>query len=279
MSDQKSFFIENTMQDTIGRYSIVFACASNNEAVLRNNLLQSPVFSKSRSKLHIESGAKSASIAYNRALQSTSEELVVFLHQDVFLPKGWDDLLLARVNEVAELDPEWALVGSYGIGFDGSGYGPVWSTSLGQIVGMVPGEPVPVQSFDEMLMVVRRSSGLRFDEDLKGFHLYGTDIVQNAISNGLHSYAVPLPCIHNDKFKPTLDHEFRAAYQYLRRKWRSQLPVQTPILTLSWHGLNLIKSNIHNSRSKHARQQMSQSVDVDPKTYAARCGWSDVSLE
>ena len=37
-----------------------------------------------------------------------------------------------------------------------------------------------MQSFDELLIVLRRDSGLRFDEGLPGWHMYGTDIVQTA---------------------------------------------------------------------------------------------------
>jgi hypothetical protein len=101
-------------------------------------------------------------------LDASHEDLVVFLHQDVFLPSGWEELLWHRVQQVEQIDLEWGLLGSFGIAaHDSCGYGPVWSTSLGQIVGRVPDQPIVVQSFDEMLMVMRRGSGLRFDENLK----------------------------------------------------------------------------------------------------------------
>ena len=44
--------------------------------------------------------------------------------------------------------------------------------------------PAPVATLDELLLIVRRDSGLRFDPDL-GFHLYGADICLQASEQGL----------------------------------------------------------------------------------------------
>lgn len=258
--------------------SLAFACVSNNDSVLDNNLRRSPVISEGRTRLHIERGAPSASAAYNHALEHLDEDIVVFLHQDVYLPKGWDELLWQRISQVEAVDQDWGLLGSFGIATDdGRGYGPVWSTSLGQIVGRVPEQPMKVQSFDEMLMVMRSSSRLRFDENLNGFHFYGTDIVQIAASKGLASYAVPLPCIHNDKFKGRLDEDYNRSYQFMRRKWKSRLPIQTPTIKVTWHGLNLGRATRHHARDIAVRRSMSQPMEIDPRIYAARCSWSDIS--
>lgn len=266
------------MQNSSRGRSLAFACVSNNDAVLADNLRRSPVFSDARTRLHIEQNAPSASSAYNKALSQLDEDIVVFLHQDVFLPKGWEDLLWQRIDQVEAVDKNWGLLGSFGIAAnDGRGYGPVWSTSLGQIVGRIPDRPVKVQSFDEMLMVMRRSDQMRFDEHLDGFHFYGTDIVQVATSLGLASYAVPLPCIHNDKFKAGLDDDYNRSYQYMRRKWKSRLPIQTPTIKITWHGLNLGRTTRQYARSIATRQSMSQPIDIDPRIYAARCSWSDIS--
>ena len=266
------------MQNSIRGRSLAFACVSNSEDVLGNNLLRSPLLLDSQMRLHVERGAPSASRGYNKALDATEEDLVVFLHQDVFLPKGWDDLLRHRVKQVDDIDPDWALIGSFGIGAqDGFGYGPVWSTSLGHIVGRVPERPVVVQGFDELLFVLRRSSGLRFDENLAGFHFYGTDIVQTAASRGLKSYAVSLPCVHNDKFKGELDDDYNKSYHYMRRKWRARLPILTPTIKITWHGLNIVRSRVRFARDRPFRQRISQPIEIDPRIYAARCSWNDVS--
>ncbi len=67
---------------------IVLACASHSEAILAANLGRSPLLAEV--PLHVERGAPSAAIAYNRALDATSAPIVVFAHHDVFLPPGWE---------------------------------------------------------------------------------------------------------------------------------------------------------------------------------------------
>ena len=148
---------------------LVLAAACNSEPILAANLARSPLLA--HVPLHTEWGAPSAAAAYNRALEATTAPIVVFAHPDVFLPLGWDALLQARIAEVAARDPNWALMGAFGVGLDGAHHGPVWSSSLGQIVGRISQTPQAVQSYDEMLIVLRRASGLRFDEALPGWHM------------------------------------------------------------------------------------------------------------
>ena len=187
--------------------TLIIACASNSETILNANLIRSPLFAAGI-PLHLERNAPTAAIACNRALDATTEAIVVFAHQDVYLPRGWESVLAARLAEVQAVDPNWALFGAFGIGLDAAHIGPVWSSSLGQIVGRVPMQPTLVQSFDEMLIVLRRDSGLRFDENLPGWHMYGTDMVQTARSRGLRAYAGGLPIIHNDRYHEAMLADF-----------------------------------------------------------------------
>lgn len=255
----------------------VIATASNNTEVLDANLRRSPMLQQDVVPLSIEMHAPSASIAYNRLLDATDAEIVIFAHQDVYFPKGWDLLLSRRIAALSAYDPQWALLGAFGIDHDARGLGPVWSTSLGSVVGMVPTGPVAVQSYDEMLIVMRRSAGLRFDEALPNFHLYGTDIVQTARERGLHAYVMPLPLVHNDRYHQQLGQDFSDAYRYMQRKWRARLPLRTPIVKVSWHGLHLTRARWENRTSDRIRRGMALSVDADPRVYAALCGWSDLT--
>lgn len=159
---------------------IAIVTASNSDEILSRNLLRSPLLQSLSVELHVERDPPSAAAAYNRGLDATTAEIVVFAHHDVFLPAGWDALLAERIAEVERQDPEWGLIGAFGIGLDEQEYGPVWSSSIGRIIGRVSLEPVPAQSYDELLIVMRRGAGLRFDEAMPWFHFYGTDIVQPA---------------------------------------------------------------------------------------------------
>lgn len=248
---------------------IVIACASHSDAILNANLARSPLLGDVL--LHVERSAASAAVAYNRALDATTAPIVVFAHHDVYLPQGWDAVLAARL---AELPADWAVFGAFGVGMDGAHIGPVWSSSLGMIVGRVPMGPVAVQSYDEMLIVLRRDAGLRFDPALPGWHMYGTDIAQTARAAGRGAYAGALPTLHNDRYHGALGADFDEAYRFVQRKWASALPIRTPITKISRSGLHLIRDRWRNRRSADFREGMAVGTDHPVETLAARCGWA-----
>ncbi|MFT4148689.1 MAG: hypothetical protein QM656_00715 [Paracoccaceae bacterium] len=252
-----------------------FVTASHSDAILDANLRRSPLFASH--PLHVERGAPSAAIAYNRALDQTSGEIVIFAHHDVFLPKGWEAVLAARLAEVQDTDPNWAVFAAFGIALDDAHIGPVWSSSLGMIAGRVPMAPVPIQSCDEMLIVLRRSAGLRFDETLPGWHMYGTDIVQIARAAGKGAYAGALPTVHNDRHHDALGRDFDEAYAFMQRKWAEALPIRSPITKISRSGLHLMRDRWQNRRSEGFREGMSIGTGHPPEWLAARCGWSDLT--
>ncbi|NEX46230.1 hypothetical protein [Pseudotabrizicola algicola] len=252
------------------------ACASNSDAILAANLAASPCLANGV-PLHVERNAPSAAIAYNRALDATQSEIVVFAHHDVFLPKGWDALLHARLAELTRHCPDWALAGAFGIGADYRQFGPVWTSSLGQIIGRVPSQPEPVISFDEMLIVLRRSSGLRFDDSQPGWHMYGTDIVCRARSAGKGAFAIGLPCIHNDRFHGALGPDFTESYRWMQAKWPQYLPIQTPVTKISRSGLHLMRERWNMRKSLALRETDAVDTAAPAPDLARRCGWADLT--
>lgn len=252
-------------------------CASHNDEILNANLARSPMITEGRVPLHLQRGATSAAVAYNRAIDTTDADILIFAHHDVYLPRGWEDLLTRRLREVAAHDPNWALYGPFGVGLDASHIGPVWSSSIGLIVGRVPTTPAEVQSYDEMVIVMRRSAGLRFDEALPGWHMYGTDIVTTARTCGLHAYAGALPTIHNDRYHDHLRDDFVECYTAMRHKWRDHLPLRTPIIKISKSGLHLYKNRWQDYRSEKFRANMSVGINHAPEYLASICGWSDLT--
>ena len=254
---------------------IQLVTASHSEALLAANLARSPCLGSL--PLHVERDAPSASVAYNRALAATSAEIVVFLHHDVFLPQGWEHLLAARLAELQQVDPNWAVFGPFGVALDSAHIGPVWSSSLGQIVGRVPLTPVEVQSFDELMIVLNRNSGLHFDDNLPGWHLYGTDIVAEAHKRGLKAWAGGLPVIHNDRFHETIGPDFTECYRYMQKKWAGSLPLRSPITKISRSGLHLIRDRWHARDSRQFRAGMAVQIETPVEELARRCGWSDLA--
>lgn len=250
---------------------MILACASHSDAILNANLLASPEIASGALPVHVERGAPSATIAYNRALDATDAPIVIFAHHDVYLPPGWSALLARRL---AELPADWALFGAFGVGMDAAHIGPVWSSSLGQIVGRVPLQPVPVQSIDELLIVMRRDAGLRWDEGLPCWHFYGTDIVAAAHAAGRGAYAGALPTVHNDQFHPALGSDFTECYRFMQRKWAAALPLRSPITKISRSGLHLLRDRWKASRSTAFRADMATGTQTPVQTLAKRCGWA-----
>lgn len=256
---------------------IVVGVATHDTAIVDANLGVSPAIQEGAFRLFVEENAPSASVAYNRLLDRSTAPIVIFAHHDVYLPRGWDTLLRKRITELEELDPNWGILAPFGVGHDLVGYGPVWSSSLGDIVGRVALSAVPVQTVDELVIVMRRGAGLRFDESLPGFHLYGTDIVQASLAKGCGAYAMAMPVVHNDKFKGRLDDTFTAAYRHQSRKWRQRLPIYSPTTKISWHAMSLFRSRVMNARSQELRFSLAETTQEDPRKYAALCGWGNLA--
>jgi hypothetical protein len=265
------------MTETSAETAITVAVATNNPAILAANLALSPDIAEGRLGLHVVRDAPSASIAYNAALDATGAGIVVLAHHDVYLPRGWAALLRARIAAIAAADPGWGVIGAYGIGYDGWGYGPVWSSSVGAVIGRVAAAPLVAQSFDELLLVVNRAAGLRFDARLPNFHLYGTDIAQTARAAGKGRWWTALPLVHNDQYHDQLNDDFIAPYRYLQRKWRAALPIQTSVTHLTRSGLDLARTRWRNARSRGVRQAIALPNARDPRDYAALCGWYDLT--
>lgn len=207
--------------------------ASNSDEVLQSCLLRSGETSLAK-EIIIEHNASSASSAYNAGIDKTTGEIVVFAHQDVFLPIGWSKMLFRCINQLSEIDANWAVAGLYGITESGKGVGYVYSTGLRQFVGERFIVPIQVTSLDEMVIILRRASGLRFDEKLSGFHLYGTDICMEAEKHGMGNYVLPCFAIHNSIGIKYLPLSFWKAYIYLRKKWKYKLPIKTPCTTITY---------------------------------------------
>jgi hypothetical protein len=154
----------------------------------------------------------------------------------VYLPERFIGRLRIAVTDIAGRDPAWAVLGVFGAAADGRRFGRVWCSAHERELGGPFTTPGSVVSLDELLLVVRRSSGLRFDETLPGFHLYGTDIVQAALAGGFGAYVVHAPVVHNSN--PTyLWRDYWKAYRHVARRWRHRLPIRTcilPITTNPW---------------------------------------------
>lgn len=224
--------------------------AVNDEEVLACNLAASPCIAEDGVELIVERGRTCASIAYNLGLSRANQEIIVFAHQDVYLPRGWPRQLMAAVRHLDMADPKWAVLGVFGLRANGKVAGRLWSSGLAQAIGQPMSYPQPIVSLDEVVLILKASCGLRFDEGLPAFHLYGTDLVQTALQGGFGAYAFDGPVIHNSRPVRRLDRKYYNAYRYMQHKWRSRLPLQTTVMPITRYGWPLIRHWTHATKHR-----------------------------
>jgi hypothetical protein len=141
----------------------------------------------------------------------------------------------------------------------------VWSSGLSRRLGGRFGAPVKTTSIDELVIVLRRASGIRFDEGLPGFHLYGTDIVLIAREAGFRSYIANIPAIHNSRPVRTYRGSYADGWRYMRAKWRDSLPIQTLTVPLTRSYWPLLLSQFRLWRSLNRRLARATDSRIDPR--------------
>jgi hypothetical protein len=206
-----------------------FVVAVNNHQILQANLLRSPSIAENASppQVIIKENFSSAGAAYNSGLDDAINDLVIFIHQDMYLPADWLHKVAGAIRSLEETGQRWGVLGCYGVTAGHKlGFGQTYSTGLG-VIGQPIAEPTPVDTLDEIVLILRKSSGLRFDSSVPGFHMYGPDICMEARERGLRCFAIPAFCVHNTSQLFRLPDDFRVAYRYMKRKWRRHLPIHT----------------------------------------------------
>lgn len=248
-------------------FSIV--CAVNDHNILQQCLLRSSIVSDNEIRPTIIVGASNMSSAYNHGMDISPADYYIFCHQDVYLPNGWLPLLQQRIDELETFDPHWGIIGPYGVQKNGRHVGRVWDTGLRRELGEGGFRFQPVTSLDELLFVVKGSTGHRFDEDLPDFHLYGTDAVLALKQRGYSAYAAELPLIHNSRPVASLRGGYQDAYRYCVRKWTAELPVPTPCATLARNPAYLWRKQW---RRRHVPPRISSELP-NPQAIAIELGY------
>lgn len=119
---------------------------------------------------------------------------LVYCHQDVRFDFDGYQQLVARLEELNRLDPDWALAGNAGKTF--SGYLRKRITDPSMLDAAIGPFPARVMSLDENFIVIRHSAGVTTSNGIAGFHLYGTVLAQNAQYLGYHAYVIDFHLRH-----------------------------------------------------------------------------------
>lgn len=222
-----------SMYEKCANRNLTFIILVNDEEIFKNNLLASPVLlDKENSEIIAQRGFSSAATGYNAAIEAARNDLLILAHQDIFFPTAWYSDLRTALEYMEKHDPEWGVLGCYGTTKENQRWGYLYSTKLG-IIGEPLKRPMPVQTLDEVVLVIRKSSGLHFNESLQHFHLYGTDICLAAADRGRKCYAISAFCIHNTNYVSILPKEFYQCYNQIKARWYKYLPIQTPCVRIT----------------------------------------------
>ena len=217
----------------MGAESFTIVAAVNDAKVLQQNLFLSPGIKHDCMQLIIKRNYRAASLAYNEAIEEADNEIIIFVHQDVYLPEPWFSGLKKSLSYLENEKINWGVLGCYGSSHEGvRGIGRVYTNGMG-FHGDEIDKPEPIQTLDEIVLVIRKSSGLRFDLALPHFHMYGVDICMSAKERGMMSYAIPAFCVHNTNQLVNLPKEFYNCYRHVKERWRKYLPIYTSCITIS----------------------------------------------
>jgi hypothetical protein len=246
--------------------AISFVVCSSDEIILKANLLASPCLTKNSCHEDIAiRNAPSAAAGLRMGITRSSNKLIACVHQDVFLPAGWDRLILKQYLMAERLYGPSGVAGVYGVGpvanepddcYPDLPYGLTakrigWVEDRGTVRNEGPGLPAAVATLDELLLVVRKDTPLRFDPEL-GFHLYGADLCLQAHEHGLAVVALGAPCRHNSRSVGLLD-AFFASAKVFARKWAHRLPIATPCVVFDQGGELRLLGNADKDNESIAR--------------------------
>ena len=210
---------------------VTLGVCSNDADVLADNLLASPDLQDDTHQVVIVQGVPSFAAGLDAVLAQARHDLVVLVHQDVYLPRGW----FARLRHHYAAARQHTRVGVLGVyGVRGAPAGIVRAGRVADrdaLLDETTPLPAPVSSLDEIVLALPRDTPLRPDPAL-GFHLYGTDLALAAERAGLAALAIDAPCHHNSQQGSELPAAFHASAAVLRARWRERLPLATPCMLL-----------------------------------------------
>lgn len=226
--------------------NLEFIVAVSDERVLEKYLLQSPCLKSNTYPLHIHRNCDSAAHAFNSHALSTKTPPAntwwIWVHQDVYLPQGWDRLFITKLLEAQTTYPRLGVLGLYGIAGHGQqAHRAGELLDRGQMLQESTPLPCLVDSLDELLIASKAQNQLGFDPGL-GFDFYGTDIVLSAQEMNIQAAVIQAPCEHwsstpqKPPFPLTLVERIELSAHVFENKWRHRLPLATPCFEINGIG-------------------------------------------
>lgn len=218
--------------------------------VLQQRLSQSPCLQRGGLPWVAYFNSSSAAAAFNQAMDAARAaahdvhhpDWLVWVHQDVYLPEGWEKQFQNALREANKKWPSLAVAGVYGVhGIGVNGWRAGHVLDRGQLLREPALLPCLVDSLDELLVAVRVDSGLRMDPAM-GFDFYATDLALQAQDAGLCTAVVDAFCEHwsdtpsQGEMPSSLIERVKKNAEVFERKWAHRLPVETPCFEIRQPG-------------------------------------------
>ena len=171
----------------------------------------------------------------NKFLREANGKYIIICHQDVVLTDDNYQDLSRRLEQLGEKDGKWGICGNAGAA--GPNHVVYHLTYPNEGLKSKGKFPLKVSSLDENFLILKSSAYLSVSTDLRGFHLYGTELCLQAELHGYSAYVIEFNLTHKSKGNPRMDfYEIRKAlikkYNYFfRNRW-----IQTNITTFHLSG-------------------------------------------
>ena len=208
--------------------NIGFVCAINNPKIFFENLGSSSAWLLND---HIGQGKYlNISKAYNDAIKILRKEILVFAHQDIYLPWNWLAQLERALEKLQNVD--WGVLGVAGASFFHNTIqhaGHIRDRDVEWNMTNPIDLPKQVQTIDELLLIIKNDGSLVFDEEIPSCDFYGADICLQSKRQGKKNYVIDAYLHHNSlrRRDVPLPEKFHASREYMMKKWKDLLPVAT----------------------------------------------------
>lgn len=209
---------------------ITFIVPTNDQVELQNNFLASPIFKPGHPhQILLFENMPSAADALEAGIAGANNELIVYAHQDIYLPPRWDAVYCQQLKKARGKFPQSALFGVYGVKVVRNTV-QIFSYVLDRHSLQQSNHlqlPALVDSIDECLFGFYRSDYPGTASEL-GYHLYATDLCNRLRSAGKETVVISAMCFHHSNLGDTLPQAFHEAGRVLTATWPQYLPIATP---------------------------------------------------
>ncbi len=165
-------------------------------------------------KIENNDGVYTLPEALNSGINRAKGSFYFFCHQDIHFPISWLDTVILQIGILNKKDQTWGVLGIMGVTSHGFFAGNIIDPHTRAKMGKLPCEVV---ALDEVCLIMKKESQLRFDESLGGFHLYGADICLQAQQASQKCYAIDAPFEHLSSGK--VDSAFWKIAEKFKIKW------------------------------------------------------------